>query len=66
MSPSQLVSLETIGDVALQRTTYFDGRLELQQDGLSQDDFPGGSAEVLDLGFGEIHQLSGAIAAHCK
>ena len=45
-------------------TAYLDGSLELEQDGLVDEDLARLGAEVLDLILLELHGLSGAVSAH--
>ena len=49
--------------MAERRTAYLDGSLELEQDGLVDEDLARLGAEVLDLVLLELHGLAGAVAS---
>jgi hypothetical protein len=48
------------------RTAYFDRCLKLEEDGLAEEYFTRGEAEVLDLVFEEVDESSRAITSHCE
>ena len=53
-------------ELAVDVTADFDGRLELEEDGLLEEDFAGAHAEVADLVLLEHDGFAGAVAAHYR